>query len=122
MSRSPAAGWRERQHRQATRQPPPFTVNAVGRPLVPVHVPTKPNVAEPPAGMRLFQSTLRAVTAAPDWVPVAFQIWLSCWPLGKLKPTVHSLTDDEPVFVILTSPWNPPAHWLTIVYLTAHVA
>ena len=49
-----------------------------GAGFAPDQVPMKPNVAEPPTARVLFQATGLAVKAAPDWVTVAFQAWLTC--------------------------------------------
>jgi hypothetical protein len=55
------------------------------------------------------------VTRVPDWVHVAFQPWVTRWPvLAKSNPSDHPLT-WSPRLVIFTSPWKPPCHWLTIV-------
>jgi hypothetical protein len=106
---------------QAAWQLAPFTVKAVGLPLVPAHEPRKPNETDPPGAMTLFQSKLRTVTAVPDWVWVAFQICVICCPPGKAKPSVHGLIGADPVFLIWTVAWKPPDHWLLIVYVTAQV-
>lgn len=78
--------------------------------LVPVDEARKPKVAVPPAASRPFQSTLRAVTVAPDWVTVAFHAWLTAWPLANVKVAVQPVEADEEPFLTMTSPWKPPVH------------
>jgi hypothetical protein len=49
-------------------QATPFSVNAVGTGLLPVHEPLKPNEAVPLVASDPFQAALRTVTDDPDWV------------------------------------------------------
>ena len=86
---------------------------SVGAPLLPFHEPRNPNVVVAPAPRRPFQLTLRAVTTEPLVVEVAFQIWLSCCPFGKVMVTVQNPIVLGPA-VTVTSPWKPPGHWLTL--------
>src|SRR5690242_13946572 len=60
---------------------------------------------------------LTAVVAAPDWVTVAFQAWVTVWPLGNDQVSRQPLT-GSPRLVMSTLAPKPPPHWLLIVYLT----
>ena len=51
----------------------PLTVKLVGAGLLPVHVPLKPGVAEPLAGILPFQLAFVTMTFCPDWVNAPFQ-------------------------------------------------
>src|SRR5262245_32479954 len=62
---------------------------------------------------------LVAATLAPLVTCEAFQIWVICCPFANDHRTVQPFTVDDDVLVTLTSPWNPPCHWLRIVYATA---
>jgi len=57
---------------------------------------------------------LRAVTVDPEVVWVAFQIWLICWPFGKVQTTVQPSMAAVEVLVNVTSAWKPPPHCPTI--------
>jgi hypothetical protein len=93
---------------------------SVGAPLLPFHEPRNPNVVVAPAPRRPFQLTLLAVTTDPLVVEVAFQIWLSCCPFGKVMVTVQKPIVLPPA-VTVTSPWKPPGHWLTLRYAAEQV-
>ena len=58
-----------------------------------------------------FQLRLRAVTAAPLWLTVAFHAWVICWPLAKVNVAVHAeVAGGRAVASRSTSPWKPPVH------------
>jgi hypothetical protein len=42
------------------------------------------------------------------------------WSPGKVNVSVQLLSADVPVLLIVTFAWNPPAHWLAVVYVTEH--
>lgn len=54
-----------------------------------------------------------AVTPDPLLVTAAFHAVLTDCPSGNVHVTVHPVIALPPA-VTLTSPWNPPCHWLTI--------
>jgi hypothetical protein len=55
---------------------------------------------------------LRAVTAVPDWVTVAFQPFVMRWSPPYVQVTVHPSTAVSPA-VTRTAAVKPPVHWLT---------
>ncbi|OKI28602.1 hypothetical protein A6A25_30795 [Saccharothrix sp. CB00851] len=88
----------------------PFNVNVAGTPTAsPVMVPLKPNDAVPPVGIERFQSTLDAVTLAPEALNVAFQPWPKRSEPGKDHRNAQPST-GSPRLVIVTFPVNPPCH------------
>lgn len=60
------------------------------------------------------------VTFAPDWLTVPFQDWLTVWPFAKAHLTLQPLIEALPVLFTVTSPWKPPGHWLTTLYVAEH--
>lgn len=56
----------------------------------------------------------------PLLVTVAFQVWVTVWPLAKVHVTVQPLIAELPA-VTWMSPWKPPCHWPTIEYVAAQV-
>ena len=56
------------------------------------------------------------MTLAPLVVSCAFQAWLMLCPLPKVQVTVQPVMAEAPA-TTLTSPWNPPGHWLVMVYV-----
>ena len=88
----------------------PFSVNVVGTPTwSPVTEPLKPNDAVPPVGIDRFQSTLDAVTLAPEAANVAFQPWPKRSEPGNDQARVHPST-GSPRLWIVTFAENPPCH------------
>src|SRR4051812_40990564 len=63
---------------------------------------------------------LRAVTEAPLVVAAALQIWVMTWPLANVQFTAQPVIADVPA-VTFTSAWNPPGHWLVMVYVAPQV-
>ncbi len=88
----------------------PLSVNDVGTPtLVPVVVPLKPNDTAPPVGIARFQSTLDAVTLAPEAANSAFQPCANRSAPGK-SHTRRQPSTGSPTFLIVTLAENPPSH------------
>jgi hypothetical protein len=56
---------------------------------------------------------LVAVTAVPDWVMVAFQVFTNAWLPPHVQVTVQVLVDTVPVLVTVTVAVKPLAHWLS---------
>ncbi len=52
-----------------------------------------------------------AVTAVPLCVTFAFHAWVTLCPLAKVQVSIHEVT-GSPRLVTVTSPPNPPDHWL----------
>lgn len=63
----------------APLQVTPLSLKVAGTALVPLYEPLKPKEVEPPVARAPLYETFLAVTAAPDWVMVAFQPWVTCW-------------------------------------------
>ena len=73
----------------------------------------------PAGGMAPSKPALVAVTAAPDWVSDAFQIWvIACVP-GQVYPICHPVVAVVPVLVTVKPSWKPPCHELVRLQLTA---
>ncbi len=51
---------------------------------------------------------------------VAFQDCVICWSLPKRNVAVHVDVAVAVRFVTITSPWNPPDHWLIRLYVAVH--
>jgi hypothetical protein len=86
----------------------PFRAKPAGVAGVPV--PWKPKVAVPPVGTVPFQPAFPAVTAAADWVTVAFQADVTASPPVKFQVRVQALT-ASPRLVTVTAATKPPDHW-----------
>src|SRR5690349_21301045 len=94
---------------QAVTQRVPLSVNAVGLVLLPVQVPLNPKFTVPPlAPIVALYEALVAVTVAAGWLTVAFQAWVTFWPLANVQTTLHPLIADAPVLVTVTAPVKPP--------------
>lgn len=65
---------------------------------------------------------LTALTAAPVWVSVAFQICETVCDPGQDQPTVHFDVATVPELVTVKPSWNPPLHELTSDQLTVQPA
>jgi hypothetical protein len=101
-------------------QATPLTENAVGEALVELfHEPMKPAFAEAPVAIAPFQASLPTVTFEPDWEYLPPQPWVIVWPLANANVTVHEL-QASPVFLTVRSPWKPPGHWPSTLYVTSH--
>src|SRR5262245_37127515 len=61
-----------------------------GAGLLPVQLPRKPKVADPPGASAPFQPTSRAVAVLPLWLISAFHDWLICWPEPKVSCAVQA--------------------------------
>src|SRR3954449_10604061 len=64
---------------------------------------------------------LTAVTAAPDWVTVAFHAWATVCPPPNDQRSVHPLI-GSPRLVTPTEAPKPPCHCELTVYATWHPA
>src|SRR5581483_4147310 len=94
---------------QVTAQLAPLRVNAAGAASLEFQVPWEPRDAVPPGGMAPLWLALVIVTFSPDWVnEPSFQALVMCWSPGKVNPSVHPLTAEVPVLVIVTWATNPP--------------
>jgi hypothetical protein len=91
--------------------PPLALQDNVGTLLVPLHEPRPPKLVLAPAATAPLSLRLVAVTSAPLWVTVAFQAWLTVWPLAYAQPTVHPVMAEELLLVTVTDRWKPPVHW-----------
>ena len=91
----------------------PLKLNAPGTALVPEYVPWNPKLAVPPVASAPLYPTDAAVTAAPDWVTVAFHPDVTRWSPANVHDSVHEVT-AAPVLVTLTSAVKPLDHWLTV--------
>jgi hypothetical protein len=69
----------------------------------------KPNVVAAPAPSEPLYATLRAVTADPLLVTVAFHDELIVCPPVNVQPAVQPEIAAEPA-TTLTSAWKPPPH------------
>jgi hypothetical protein len=69
----------------------------------------------PPGGMTRFQLAWVNVTAAPDWLNVAFQAFVTRWSPPNVNRSVQSVIGAEPVLVIVTLATKPPGHWALTV-------
>ena len=74
----------------------------------------KPNDTVAPVAMAALYDMLVAVAAAPDWVTVAFQAWVTVCPLGNVQVSRHPLT-GSPRLVMSTFAPKPSCHWLETV-------
>jgi hypothetical protein len=93
----------------------PLSANDAGTGFAPLHEPLKPIEVEAPVLSDPFQLMLAAVTRVPAWVQVAFQPWVTFWPVaGKSKVNVH-LDTASPRLVTATLAVNPLGHWLCTV-------
>src|SRR5262245_33700227 len=88
----------------------------VGGLLTPFQLDRNPTITEPLGGRAAFHVSLRMTTVEPDWVNRPFHSWLSTWPSPKTSVTVQLVVVVVPVLVTVTSPWNPPGHWLATRY------
>jgi hypothetical protein len=87
----------------------PLKDSCAGAALVPEYEPLKPKVTLAPVATEPLYPTLAAVTLSPDWVSVAFQIWVICWLPGNVQAAVHEVT-ALPRFVKDTLAVKPPDH------------
>src|SRR5690349_7154753 len=76
-----------------------------GAVLVPVELAVKPQVVLAPAASEPLYGALRAVTASPELVTVAFQVLVKRWPLGQVHVTVHEVIAALPALTV-TAPWK----------------
>lgn len=95
-------------------------VSALGALLVPVQLAMKPKVVEDPAPTLPFQLSLLTFWVEPLGELRPPQIWVICWLLGNVQLTRQPLRAADPA-VTVTSPWNPPCHWLVMRYVAAQV-
>ena len=70
-----------------------------------------PKAALAPAPRAPFHGMFVAVTEEPLDVTDALHDWAMPCPSGNVQDTVQPLTALVPA-VTVTSPWNPPGHWL----------
>src|SRR5947209_1682182 len=70
----------------------PLKDSCAGAALVPENEPLKPKVTVAPVATEPLYETLAAVTFAPDWVCVAFQICVICWLPGNAQVAVQEVT------------------------------
>ena len=84
-------------------QATPLRVKAVGEVFVPLYEALKPKLAVPPVAIAPLYDRLAADTAAPVWVTVAFQPWVTFWPPVKSKARLQLLTAAA-LLVIFTAP------------------
>ena len=46
----------------------------------------------------------------PLLLTVAFQAWVTVWPLANCQVTVHDVMADVPAVTVIAA-WKPPCHW-----------
>jgi hypothetical protein len=81
----------------------------------------KPNVVVAPAANVPLWPSFRTVTAFAVTVSRPFHNCVIVDPLAWVQVTVHEVMVAVPVFRTTTSPWKPPGHELTSLYVPVHV-
>ncbi len=65
----------------STLQVVPLSLNADGTALLPAQLARNPALTLAPVPRVPFQLSLVAVTVVPDWDHLAFQPWVTFWPV-----------------------------------------
>src|SRR5690349_3371381 len=87
----------------------PLRANDAGAGLAVVKEPLKPKLTAALVATPPFQDRLRAVTCEPDWLTLACQAWVTCWPAVYDQVSVQPVT-GSPRLVRLTVAPKPPDH------------